>query len=377
MARKVGQIIARGDRRWLIRVYLGRDHETKKRKYHNRTIHGPMREAQAYLTRKLRERDLGRDLEGAKITLNEYLDRWIETAVKPRVRGKTYQDYDGMLRRYVRPFLGERVLAAIRPLDVQTLYQQMTERGLSARTIRYTHVVVRSALRQAVRWRLLLENPADGLRLPQQPKGEVRVLTLDETRIFLRSALTTPYGPVLAVALTTGMRPSEFLGLKWEDFDWTRQTVSVVRSLRRFNGRWCFADTKRSRSRRIIKLQNWIVAMLRDLRSLPVNNSGPEAVDLVFKTVSGHPINSDYLAKQFKCILEFARLPRIRLYGLRHTAATLALAAGVPPKVVSEQLGHASAAFTLDTYAHVLPHMQDEAAAKVEALLFAQGNVAA
>jgi hypothetical protein len=99
MARKVGQIIARGDRRWLIRVYLGRDRETNKRRYHNRTIHGPMREAQAYLTRRLRERDLGRDLEGAKITLNEYLDRWLETAVKPRVREKTCQDYEGMLRR--------------------------------------------------------------------------------------------------------------------------------------------------------------------------------------------------------------------------------------------------------------------------------------
>jgi len=90
MARKVGQIIARGDRKWLIRVYLGRDSETKKRNYHNRTIHGSMREAQAYLTRKLRERDLGRDLEGAKITLNEYLDRWLETAGGPTVRPKTF-----------------------------------------------------------------------------------------------------------------------------------------------------------------------------------------------------------------------------------------------------------------------------------------------
>src|SRR5580700_1879942 len=105
MARKVGQIIARGDRRWLIRVYLGRDHETKKRRYHNRTIHGSMQDAQAYLTRKLRERDLGRDLEGANITLNEYLDRRLETAVGPRVRPKTFQDYQGMLQRYVRPVL--------------------------------------------------------------------------------------------------------------------------------------------------------------------------------------------------------------------------------------------------------------------------------
>ena len=133
MARKVGQIIARGDRRWLIRVYLGRDHETNKRNYHNRTLHGSMREAQAYLTRKLRERDLGRDLEGAKITLNEYLDRWLKTAVEPRVRPTTFQDYQGMLHRYVRPALGERILAALRPLDLQAMYQHMTERGLSPR----------------------------------------------------------------------------------------------------------------------------------------------------------------------------------------------------------------------------------------------------
>jgi hypothetical protein len=152
MARKVGQIIARGDRRWLIRVYLGRDHETKKRNYHNRTIHGSMRAAQEYLTRKLRERDLGRDLEGARITLNEYLDRWLETAARPRVRPKTFQDYQGMLQRYVRPVLGERVLTALRPLDLQAMYQNMTERDLSARTIRYAHVLLKCAMQQAVRW---------------------------------------------------------------------------------------------------------------------------------------------------------------------------------------------------------------------------------
>src|SRR6201993_2708547 len=210
MARKVGQIIARGDRRWLIRVYLGRDHETNKRNYHNRTLHGSMREAQAYLTRRLRERDLGRDLEGAKITINEYLDRWIQTAVKLRVREKTCQDYEGMLRRYIRPKLGEGVLVATRPLDLQTVYQQMMERGLSARTIRYTHVVLRSALQQAVQWRLLLENPADGVKVPQQPRNEMRALTVEQPRTLLKTALTTRYGRVLAVALTTGMRPSEY-----------------------------------------------------------------------------------------------------------------------------------------------------------------------
>ncbi len=204
----------------------------------------------------------------------------------------------------------------------------------------------------------------------------MRVLSVWQARTFLRTAQTTRYGPVLSVALTTGMRPSEYLALKWQDIDWARQTVSVVRSVRKLNGRWSFADTKRSRSRRVIKLQNWIVALLRDLHTTTsANNSCSEAFDLVFKTVQGEPINSDSLAKHFKSILEVAGLPRIRLYDLRHTAATLSLAVGVPPKVVSEQLGHASAAFTLDTYSHVLPHMQDEATAKVEAMLFEQRSI--
>jgi integrase len=187
-----------------------------------------MREAQAYLTRKLRERDLGRDLEGAKITLNEYLDRWIQTAVRPRVREKTCQDYEGMLRRYVRPNLGEKVLAAMRPLDLQMAYQQMMERGLSARTIRYTHAVLRSAMRQALQWRLLLENPADGVKVRQQPRNEMQALTVEQARTLLKIALTTSYGPVLAVALTTGMRPSEYLGLKWQDIDWGEDKRSAL-----------------------------------------------------------------------------------------------------------------------------------------------------
>jgi integrase len=122
-----------------------------------------------------------------------------------------------------------------------------------------------------------------------------------------------------------------------------------------------------------IKLQSWIVALLRDLRKkTSAQDLDPEARDLVFRTESGQPINADYLAKHFKSILDLAVVPRIRLYDLRHSATTIALAAGVSPKVVSEQLGHASTAFTLDTYAHVLPHMQDEAAARVEAMLFRQ-----
>jgi integrase len=216
-----------------------------------------------------------------------------------------------------------------------------------------------------------IENPADGLKVPQQVRNEMRSLTVEQARALLKALEGTNYGPLVAVALATGMRPSEYLGLKWQDIDWARQTVSVVRSIRRLNGKWCFSDTKRSRSRRPIKLQSGIVALLRDLQTkTSAQDFYPEARDLIFRTPAGQPINADSLAKHFRSMLDLAGVPRLRLYDLRHSAATLALAAGVSPKVVSEQLGHASTAFTLDTYAHVLPHMQDEAAARVEAMLF-------
>jgi len=373
LARKTGQIVGRGRHRWLVRVFIGRDRATRKRRYHSQIVRGPVRHAQTYLNKVLRDHDLGRQVEGAEITLNEYLDRWLETAAKPRLREKSYRSYESLLRRYVRPALGAQKMAAICPLDIQAVYQQLVERGLSARTIRYTHSVLRSSMRQAIRWRLLAEDPTNGAQLPRQRRRELRVLTTRQSRLFLETAMQTAYGPVFAVALTTAARPSEYLALKWPDINWERGTMSVVRTLERVSGGWSFAETKRARSRRVIKLQQWVLELLKDLhaktKSKPIENSWLGTANLIFTTPSGRPIDSDKLAKQFKSILEQAGLPLIRLYDLRHTGATLALAAGVPPKVVSEQLGHASAAFTLDIYSHVLPHMQEEAAAKVEAVL--------
>ena len=228
-------------------------------------------------------------------------------------------------------------------------------------------------MRQAIRWRLLAEDPTNGAQLPRQRRREMRVLTAEQSRVFLENAMQTAYGPVFAVALTTAARPSEYLALKWQDINWERGTVSIARTLERVSGGWRFAETKRARSRRVIKLQGWVLELLQDLHASTnakaTCNVHPGTADLIFAHASGRPVDSDKLAKKFKSILEETGLPSIRLYDLRHTGATLALAAGVPPKVVSEQLGHASSAFTLDVYSHVLPHMQEEAAAKVEAVL--------
>jgi integrase len=376
LARKTGQIVGRGRHRWLVRVFLGRDRETRRRRYHNRTVHGPVRQAQSYLNKVLRERDLGRQVDGVTVTLDEFLDRWLDTAAKPKLREKSYHSYESLLRRYIRPVLGERILSAVTPLDVQDAYQKMIDRGLSSRTVRYTHSVLRSAIRQAIRWRLLAQDPTDGAQLPRLRRREMRVLGVEQSRAFLSAALKTHYGPVFAIALTTGMRPSEYLALKWQDIDWDRGTVSVVRTLEKSADGWRFAETKRARSRRIIKFQNWMLETLKNLQARTIRRSGcsrPDNSELVFTSPAGRPIYSDKLAKRFKAILGQNGLPMIRLYDLRHTAATLALSAGVPPKVVAEQLGHASAAFTLDVYSHLLPHMQEEAAIKVEQILAGPG----
>jgi len=200
------------------------------------------------LNKVLRDRDLGRRVEGATVTFDEFLDRWLNTAAKPKLRDKSYESYESLLRRYIRPVLGGRILSAVTPLDVHEAYQKMIDRGLSSRTVRYTHSVLRSAMRQAIRWRLLLQDPTDGAQLPRLGRREIRVLAAQQSRIFLSAALKTHYGPVFAVALTTGMRPSEYLALKWQDIDWDRGTVSVVRTLERSAGGWRFAETKRARS---------------------------------------------------------------------------------------------------------------------------------
>jgi integrase len=265
------------------------------------------------------------------------------------------------------------MLASLSALEIQTAYQAMIERRLSARTVRYVHAILRAAIRQAIHWQLILSEPTQGVQLPREQRREMSVLTTEQARSFLKIASHSQHGCLFAVALTTGMRPSEYLALCWRDIDWDRGTLCVVRSIHRHDGQWAFADTKRVRSRRVVKLQSRVLELLRKLKGeadAAGKTSGSVFADLIFTTARGEPIDEGYLVKKhFKPLLREAGLPNIRLYDLRHTSATLALSVGVAPKVVSEQLGHASAAFTLDTYSHVLPHMQDEAAAKMEAAL--------
>jgi len=309
-------------------------------------------------------------------TLNEYLDHWLATA-NHSVSEKTYNDYESLLRRYVRPALGKKLISKIKPLDLQAVINQLNARGLSARTIRYVHTVLSSALKQGVKWRLLTHNPAQYVELPKIERKEMRAFSPEEARQFLAALPQDKYGLLFELALVTGLRPEEYMALKWSDVDFQQSAVTVNRVLcrKRKGGGWYFKEPKTKKSRRTIPLPLYLTQRLSDQKRTQAEErlkAGPQWQDnsLVFTSERGTPLLLRNLERRhFKPLLRQAKLPDIRLYDLRHSCATLLLAAGENPKVVSERLGHASIVLTLDTYSHVLPSMQKAATEKLEAIL--------
>jgi integrase len=373
-----GQIIKRGDKTWIVRIFMGRD-SGGKRRYMNKTVRGTKKDADTYLSRTLTEISAGTFVQQSSLSLNEFLDDWLVSAARPRVSERTYAEYAALVRRYVRQPLGKTLLSDLRALQIQNLYSQMQERGLSPRVVRYTHAVLSSALKQAVRWGMLQRNPAELVQLPKLTRKEMQAMTPEEATKFLTTVESDRYSALFSLALTTGMRPEEYLGLRWTDVDLAKASVTVQRALvwRTKGGGWYFTEPKTSRSRRTMPLPTSMVLALSEHKRHQSEERlrlGAEWQDngLVFTTALGTPLNiSNLTAKHFKPALKRAGLPRtIRLYDLRHTCATLLLSAGENPKVVSERLGHASITLTLDVYSHVLPGMQKAASDKLENILF-------
>lgn len=376
-----GQIIKRGDRTWLVRIFMGRDAKGKQI-FHHKTIHGTKKDAEQYRNKAIREKDLGTFIEPSPTTVDDYMKKWLETAARPRLRDNTYREYEGLLCRYVSPTLGGKRLCDVRPLDIQSLYTTMSEKNLSARTVRFTHSVLSSAFKQAVRWRMLLQNPCESVELPRKVSQEMQFLTPIEAARFLAEAASDRWVALFVLALATGLRPSEYLGLKWPDVDLEQGLVTVQRSLiwRSYkSGDWYFGEPKTPRSRRRIPLPDSVVRALiqhkrRQAEERLKEGAAYKNLDLIFATSEGQPlIRLNVIQKHFKPILERAKLPAtLRLYDLRHTCATLLLAANENPKVVSERLGHSSITLTMDVYSHVLPDMQQGASDKLERILFSK-----
>ena len=337
MASTAGQIIKRGERKWVLRIFLGRDTDTGKHNYLNKTVHGTKKDAQKVLNDMLTAKDTGTLITESRESLNSYLDRWLEAAAKPRLSERTYNDYVWLLERYVRPALGKRQLSQLSPLDIQTLYGDMQTEGLSARTVRYTHSVLRNALEQAVKWRMSRTNPADAVDLPRKERREMQAMNQEEAGRFLAAARGDDLCAFFTLLITTGLRPSEAIALKWSDLDLTSSGLSVRRTVtRRKGGGWYFGEPKTAKSRRHMEIPTSLVSLLLEHRK----GTYPSEHGLVFPNVNGEPLYEHNLARRnYKRVLARAGLPStFRLYDLRHTCATLLLLAGVHPKVVSERL---------------------------------------
>jgi integrase len=370
-----GQIIPRGEDTWLVRIFMGRD-EKGKRHYLNKTIRGKKKDAQDYLSNTLAAISKGTFVEPSPTTVGEFLDKWLEAAARPRVSRRTADGYAGLLGRYISKPLGSRRLDALKAMDIQKVYGEMQARGLSARVVRHTHAALHNALKQAVKWGMIARNVSDLVELPKVPHKERLVLSPDEAADFLKVAAVMPHGLIFEFALITGMRPEEYLALQWSDVDFERGTVQVRRALVRHKKSWSFEEPKTARSRRTIYLPMPLLQKLAAHKRTQAEarlklGIAWQAFDLVFCSEEGTPLSIPNLTyRYFRPILTKAKLPRIRLYDLRHTCATLLLIAEENPKVVSERLGHSSIVLTLDTYSHVLPTMQQQASARLEMLLY-------
>ncbi len=328
------------------------------------------REAQEKLRKLLGDADRGLLPPSERLTLAMHIERWLDDVIKPSVRPRTTKGYRDIARLHIVPTLGKMKLTQIQPNHVQQLHSQLTDSGLSAKSVRNVHAVLRHALNQAVDWNLTPRNVASLAHPPRIDRQEVIALRADEVRALLTFVRGDPWKALIATALATGMRQGELLGLKWANVDLTGQKLHVQRQLQRDG---TYGEPKTAKGRRTIDLPATCVAVLRDHRRQQTEERllvGPEwqQTDLVFCTHQGKPLGHRNVLRAFKLIMLRAGLPDVPFHARRHTAATLLLTQGVHPKVVQERLGHATIAMTLDIYSHPIPSMGRAAADQLDAL---------
>ncbi len=344
-----------------------------------RYVSGKTREEVRHkLTKAMADRDGGRVFDAGSLTVGEYLDRWLTDCVKGTVRESTYERYQYVVEPHIKPALGRIKLKSLNPTHVRGFYREKRDAGLAPATVHKMHVVLHKALAQAVADDLIPRNVTDAVKVPRTDREEIRPLTAEEANRLLKAArfpderLETLY----VLAIHTGLRQGELLALKWDDLDLEGGTLRVRRTLTYAGGKHSLAEPKTKKSRRVVRLTTMAVASLRDhlaRQMAEMDRLGSLYVPggLVFANETGGIINPSNLRnRSFARLLKSAGLPETtRFHDLRHTCATLLLSKNVNPKIVSEMLGHANIAITLDTYSHVLPDMQEKAARALEEAL--------
>ena len=348
-----GNIRRRSNGSWTIQVYSGKDPETGRKRYVSRTVRGSKKDAETALANLIRAQETGLDLSAARLTVAAFLDRWLQVS-RNRVKPRTHFRYGELVRLHVNPVIGGTQLTKLRPLHVEELYGLLRKHGLSGTTVLQVHRILHAAFNQAVKWQLLERNPTDAVKAPRKTSREAASLGADEIPALLKAVEGSQLQLPTLIALGTGMRLGEVLGLRWQDVDLETATASVRQTLQITMQ---FDTPKSHRSTRSLTLPGFLRDALRahkkvlNERRLLLGESWHD-LDLICERGDGQPLRPDTISKQFRVAMKAAGLD-ITFHGLRHTHASLMLAAGADLKVTSSRLGHSSISITADLYTHV------------------------
>lgn len=375
-----GRVHLRG-KTWSWVADAGRDPSTGRRRQKTKGGFRTRKAAEAALREYLHATETGQLTERSSATVAEYLTQWLANQ-EATARRTTFRGYQSDLDRVIR-CVGHVRLQELTPLQLETAYAEMLRSGsarggpLSAKTVHNAHSTLRKALNDGVRLGELIRNPATAARPPKRTKPEMRTWTADELGRFLAGVEHDPLHAAYVLAATTGMRRGEIMGLRWADLDLDAGFLQVRQTLTTVNDQLVFDTTKTTRSQRRISLDPATITALRTHRArqaeerLMVGAGWDDTSDLVFTQPDGSPVHPDRWSRTFKRHVERLGLPELRgPHSLRHTWASLALEAGVHPKIVSERLGHSTVAITLDTYSHVVEGMDADAATIVAEKIF-------
>jgi integrase len=347
------------------------------------SFYGPTRQAVLDQFEKARQtRDNGLPVNAGREPLERFLRRWLEDSVKARCRPRTYALYKQQIDAHIVPTLGTIPLDKLTPQVIQQrLIAAKLDQGLSGRTVRHIRAVLRSALSQAEKWLLVPRNMAKLTEPPRKKKTEVRIFSPDQANRFVKACEDHRFGALYVAMLALGVRLGEALGLGWENVDLDKRTVFIRRALQRIENadgstELQLVEPKSDTSYRVVSIPASVVPLLgkhqdeQDRERLLAGDRWKDT-GLAFTSTIGTPLDERNVRREFYAVLKAHSLPRIRLHDLRHSCATILLAAGEHPKVVQELLGHSSVQLTLDTYSHLLPDLQlkERAAARLDEVL--------
>jgi integrase len=367
----MGSIYKKGNT-WYIRYDVPRGIDRKRRQVAKACTGMTKKQAEHQLREIERQITRGAYQTPRQQTLGQFLDEWL-THVRGGLAASTFANYRGLVRAHIRPALGHYPLEKLMPLDIQRLYTELQRAGsnhhtkgqpLSAKSIKNIHSVLRKALAQVVRWRLLVQNPAEAVSLPRCTRPTTTALNPTELQ-RLMLAITpaeSPWRIPLLIAIGTGMRRGEIRALQWQDFDPEQRLLVVRRALSPVTNSQIVVKGTKTGKIRVVALNDSLVQALNQHRDTTKFNTPRDWICCRENGDYHRPVS---FSRDFTQLMGTLKL-KITLHGLRHTHATALLAAGIPVKVISERLGHASVIITQDIYAHVLPTMQREAADVME-----------